>query len=198
MLMVVCTAICTSPLVAQTMRFSVYTDWSVGTDGNTLYSGQSVIDQSTCYLHSNYLTNAIIYAPDGRQASAQSSGLYANTSIALNGVTGNFSLVGSGSFYCGCAFVVSGFGGGMSLGIDFAVTYSAKAASVTDADGYCPQVDNCSPWCIPRCSVSKIRESFGGGHPCDTFHESLVAIANGSCTYGVSIPAAGPGPCTQK
>lgn len=107
----------TVPSGAQTMQFSVYTSWSVSSDGRTLYSGESFTDQSSCHAHSNYVTTAAIYAPDGRQASSQNSGLYANASIALNTVCGNYSLVAYGTYYCGCAFVNSGFGGGISLPI---------------------------------------------------------------------------------
>lgn len=184
---------------AQTMRFSVYAGWSVGSDGNTLYSSESVIDQSSCNLHTNYATTAAIYAPDGRHASSQNSGLAANASIALNGVSGNYSLVASGTYYCGCAFVNSGFGAGISLPISFAVTYSVKTANWTDAGGYCPQVSNCSPYVIPKCNVPRIKEAYQAGIPCHNFHATLTPVVNGVCaTLGVSTEAGGPGPCTPQ
>jgi hypothetical protein len=187
------------PATAQTVQFSVYTNWSIGSDGNTLYSAESVIDQSTCYAHSNYVTTAFIYAPDGRQASSQSAGLYANTSMPLNGVSGNYSLVASGRYYCGCSFMNAGFGGSISLPISYAVTYTVKAANFTDLAGYCPQVANCYPYVVPKCNVGTIREAFEGGHPCGDFHSSLIPVVNGACVpFAVSAPVGGPGPCTPK
>lgn len=80
----------------------------------------------------------------------------------------------------------------------FAVTYTVKTATVTDADGYCSQVRNCNPW-LPavKCDIPKIKEGYGPGIPCDTFHVTICAILpGGGCSPGVSAVATGPGPCT--
>lgn len=65
------------PGLAQTMQFSVYHNWWISSDGSFNYDS-STYDQSTCSTHSNYAVTASLYSPDGRQASATSSGLYSN------------------------------------------------------------------------------------------------------------------------
>lgn len=98
--------------LGQVMQFSVYNDSSISSDGTTAYNGVSVVDSSSCYSHSGYMTTAQIYTPDSRSASSQNPGLTANVSIAFNDVSGDWSFVGTGTYYCGCSFQNSGYGGG--------------------------------------------------------------------------------------
>ena len=99
-----------TPCTGYTMQFSLYANPSISSDGQTLYAYESVTDESTCYNHYNYVLTANIYTPDGRHAQASQTGLTATASIALNDMTGDYNLVATGTYYCGCANLQSGFG----------------------------------------------------------------------------------------
>lgn len=107
-----------------TMQMSVYTDATISEDGLTLYSAESAIDQGTCSNHYNYTITAQINAPDGRTASYTSTGLYANTSIAINDVEGDYTLVGTGRYNCGCTYGVQyGYGSSLSANLEKIIAY---------------------------------------------------------------------------
>jgi hypothetical protein len=113
---------------AQVMQFSVYNNWWVDSDGNLDYNS-STIDESTCHNHSDYWVTVAIYTPDGRSTSSLASGLYSNTvSIPIDDVEGSYSLVTTGTYYCGCSFTNAGFGGGLSLPLK-ATVYTLYSSS---------------------------------------------------------------------
>ena len=83
--------------------------------------------------------------------------------------------------------------------VSFAITYTENTSAVSDANGYCSQLLNCSNTSTPECPVSKIREALEGYVVCHPFHVNLIPVLNGTCLPGIaSDVATGKGPCTVK
>lgn len=97
---------------------SVYNDAS--TDGATLYSVSTTVDNSTgCSAHGSYTTTATLTSPMGAQASNGTAGMVSYASMGINGVTGDYTATGTVQFYCGCFMHWVG-GGGPSISITIA------------------------------------------------------------------------------
>ena len=173
---------------------SVYSDAS--TDGSTLFATSTRVDNSTgCSAHGSYSTTVTLIAPDGTQAPSTSTGMIANTSMAINGrTTGNFTVTGIMQFYCGCFMHWVG-GGGPNLTLSFAITYTQSTSLYSDANGWCPQKNACTNTGSPKCKVVSTRVDT---HlvPCGVYYESLMLLINGRCSGGIEWPAGGPGVCT--
>lgn len=173
---------------------SVYTDatW----DGSTLFATSTTVDSSTgCYAHGSYSTTARLIAPDGTQASSTSGGMVANTSKSINGqTTGTWYAMGTVQFYCGCFGQWVG-GGGFSVPLSFAITYTQSRSVMSDGNGMCAQLNGCTNG-SPKCPVSSIKEGWGVV-PCHVYHECLSLVLVGICDFiAICPPAGGPGICT--
>jgi hypothetical protein len=197
----------TTPLKPQTI--DVYQNDS--TDGNFVYSTGVLqyspgSDCNMCpHATHTYQGTVQITSPSGRRDScsfynqgsaSNSQNLQCEAALATNFEAGEYDTQFCPTAVCSLAgtFLNTCLSG---LQI-FAVTYSVKTANVTDSSGYCPQVNNCNPWCIPKCSITQIKEGYGPGVACHTFHETLTPVVFGVCTLGVSAVATGPGPCTPQ
>jgi hypothetical protein len=83
------------PARAQTMSFSIYNDASASSAG-TITSWSTVVDNSSCYSHSNYMTRLTIWSPTGRSSTQQSSGLYSSTQISIGSDFGEYTMATQG------------------------------------------------------------------------------------------------------
>lgn len=94
------------------------------------------------------------------------------------------------------------YAGGCQLGsvkfswpIGYAITYTQSLGLYSDAFGNCAQQNACTNG-SPKCSVTSVKEAVTGMVPCDIWHETLTVVLAGSCRYGLSNIAGGPGvPC---
>ena len=103
---------------AGTMSFSVYSDGAINSSLTLVYNYSNVFDNSSGCTHSNYSTTATIVSPSNRTATLQSSGLHSTTSLSINGEYGTYNFTTSGTFFCGCSQMTSGYGGGHTGLID--------------------------------------------------------------------------------
>jgi hypothetical protein len=93
------------------MSFSVYADATVDS-GGMITMWTNVEDHSSGCNHSGYSITARIVSPTGRVAASTSGGLSAVTSMSIGEESGNYAFQTSGQFYCSCAMIWAGFGGG--------------------------------------------------------------------------------------
>jgi hypothetical protein len=117
-----------------------------------------VQDNSTGCAHSNYNTLAAVTTPDDRSAEYTQGGEATNVSIATNGVNGNYTLNGNGTFFCSCVAGNVGFGGVITISLGVSVNifqYSTIAAGV-----------GCVYYPIPSCSTKCLSPQITGPLPC--------------------------------
>lgn len=141
-----------------------------GLDSNgTMYATGTTNVQSGCNCHTSsaYTTLTV---PSGRSdgSTAFGPGEVAQATVPLTVTAADFTSGTTATAntqhqaYCpisGSQFVNNDQTSSL---LDFAVTYTAKTSTITDADGYCSQVANCYPWIpAPKCQVAKIKEGFG-------------------------------------
>jgi hypothetical protein len=102
--------------------FSYYDNVYFSSDGKSLVSSVSVVDNSGCG-HSQYTTTAKISSPSGRLATQSQSGLSATVQILINGETGTWSPFTTGTFYCPVLLGFAGFGNGWTVSSGQRTTY---------------------------------------------------------------------------
>jgi hypothetical protein len=158
-------ATCVTARAQMVYQVSVYNDAS--SDGTTIFAVSTTVDSSTgCSAHGSYTTTAKLIAPNGTQAPTATPGFVSHTSMAINGLMGNYTAVSTVQFYCGC-FGRNVGGGGISIPIDIGdgITgftdgvpagvdgcYYRKLACLMDSVPSCPSgaswgaTSGCSAW----------------------------------------------------
>ncbi len=190
LLTLACPALC-----QMVYNVSVYNDAS--TDGNTLFATSTTVDNSTgCAAHGSYTTIATLIGPDGTQAPSTSPGMVSNTSMAINGQTGTFTVTGVMQLYCGCFLHWVG-GGGPSLDIHVAWTTAYYTNGIPTIFG-CDYKDlACLGTSYPSCTgfVSITLESSCSRFTKVVFLKVTVGGSVECFPIGVGQPWPGPGTC---
>lgn len=183
-------------------NISVYNDAT--TDGVTLYAVSTTVDNSTgCQAHGSYSTTARIIAPDGSQTFSTSSGMIANTSMPINGMTGDYTALGAVQLYCGCFMHwVGGSGPALPVYVALARTgyQSPKIRVGPDGKEYC-HYDTlyCQSNTSPRCTTGSWNASALPRPPCppeiDVFWIRVTISGWQKCFESWWQPASQPPPC---
>ena len=123
------------PVAAQCQMIynvSVYNDAAVSEDQSMVYGVSTTSDSSilcTCG-HGSYETRTTVYAPDGTQYVAASSGFASSLAVATNGRLGTWTVTGNARLFCSCAGLVGAGGVAASIQVQPVVRIlSADAGS---------------------------------------------------------------------
>jgi hypothetical protein len=142
------------PCFAQSeMNFSTYTVASLSDDGQTLYNGVTIQDSSTGCTHSSYTTYSEIENPDGTDAESSASGLVANTDISIDGIAGDYTLVGAVTYYCSCIQNIAGAGGSATVPLQHIQAYYYYTGSYNQGQGVYKRCNPIGSTC-DTCSIT--------------------------------------------
>lgn len=152
------------------MKFSVYIDTYSSSDYSTVYSSDTILDQSIGCTHSNYGNIAGINSPDGRNAYTSNSGLIGSVSIPVNNAAGTYSWYAEASYYCSCAQGPGGAGGGGTYVLGFTpIQHNYPTSPLSQA-----------------CKVTSWFDAVRGWGP---HHAEDIVLANGTTPYGTPVYA---------
>ncbi len=174
-------------------NFSEYNNLYPSSDGSTIYTSVSVVDDSGCN-HSDYNTTASITSPSGRTAYATTPGLFSESSLAFDNESGSWSTQTSGTFWCPVFQGYAGFGNGWLPTIAITVTYYQNP--IPTQNGCMYTATACLGASQPSCT--------GGGsptfpQPCSRFLQvyylKVVELGVRQC-FVVPPPRSWPGPGT--
>lgn len=162
-----------TPVGAQGMSFSVFTDASANSSG-VITSYSSAIDNSWGCSHWQYSITASIYSPSNRLGtSGSTSGLSASAVLSINDELGNYYVTTSGNYRCSCiGGGYAGFGGGFNAVASETtseVDYTYQSSSINQQQ----QLKYCN---FGRCSHSP--------SDCGSGFQDVIGIAQ-QCAPGI-------------
>jgi hypothetical protein len=133
-LLTICLAVIPELAAAQTMSFSVYSDFGpsendASFDEARVYAWGTVSDNSSGCTHSNYQSGTDLFSPSRSDSPGFTGGLQSDTSLLFSAEVGDWTVVTRGTYQCSCMFGGTvGFGGSSVTD----TMYSARFAYILD------------------------------------------------------------------
>ena len=129
------------PVAAQCQMIynvSVYNDAAVSEDQSMVYGVSTTPDSNipcTCG-HGSYETRTTVYAPDGTQYVAASSGFASSLAVATNGRLGTWTVTGNARLFCSCAGLAGAGGVAASIEVQPAVRIQIEPTKQQGSSGF--------------------------------------------------------------